>query len=77
LGKASFTLLILTFIMMFIAVGRVRGDTGNIMLVIGLVSSLILALFSEKGRWKTITITSLILVFIYGMLMSIAAFFTF
>lgn len=67
LGKASFVLLILTFIIMFIAAGRVRGDIDNIMFTSGLISSLILALLSEKGVWKTITITSLIIIVGYGM----------
>lgn len=59
---------------MFIAAGRVRGDIGNIIFTSGLISSLILALLSEKGVWKTITITSLIIIVGYGMLVGFLAF---
>jgi hypothetical protein len=58
LGKVSFALLILTFIVLAFVYdnSKIRGDIGTGILIIGVGLSLITALISEKGRWKTITI---------------------
>jgi 4-amino-4-deoxy-L-arabinose transferase-like glycosyltransferase len=57
LGKVSIALLILTFIVFAFGVGKIRGDIGTAILIIGVGLSLITALISEKGRWKTISIS--------------------
>jgi hypothetical protein len=57
LGKVSFALLILTFIVLAFGYGKIRGDIGTAILIIGVGLSLITALISEKGRWKTISIS--------------------
>jgi hypothetical protein len=74
LGKVSFALLILTFIVLAFGYGKIRGDIGTGILIIGVGLSLITALISEKGRWKTITISIVsIVIGVYAFL--IIAFF--
>jgi hypothetical protein len=63
LGVASITIFILTFlIMQFFVVGKVSGATGSAILMFGAGLSIILALFSQKGRMKTIVLS------LYGVL---------
>ena len=63
LGVASITLFILTFVFIQIfVIGKVSGGAGTAILTIGVGLSIILALFSQKGRLKTIILS------LYGLL---------
>ncbi|WP_027409364.1 hypothetical protein [Anoxybacteroides tepidamans] len=78
LGKVSIALLILTHIVLAFGYGKIRGDIGTGILIIGVGLSLITALISEKGRWKTISISivSIVIgVYVFMIIVSIFIFF--
>lgn len=77
LAKASIALLILTFIVLAFGYGKIRGDIGTAILIIGVGLSLITALISEKGRWKTISISIVSIVIGVYAFLTIAFFFVF
>jgi hypothetical protein len=63
LGVASITIFILTFLSMQIfVIGKVSGATGSAILMFGVGLSIVFALFSQKGRMKTIVLS------LYGVL---------
>ena len=63
LGVASISSFIFTFVFMQIfVVGKVSGGAGTAILMFGVGLSILLALFSQKGRAKTILLS------LYGVL---------
>jgi hypothetical protein len=54
-----------------------KGDIGTAILIIGVGLSLITSLISEKGRWKTISISIVSIVIGVYLYMIIASFFVF
>jgi hypothetical protein len=78
LGKVSFAFLITIFIFYASIVGKEVNHTFVYFIaLIVFVLSVISALLSEKGRWKTIALTSIILVFVSVSLILASAFFIF
>ncbi|ALF10815.1 hypothetical protein [Parageobacillus thermoglucosidasius] len=75
LGKVSIALLILTHIVLAFGYGKIRGGIGTGILIIGVGLSLITALISEKGRWKTISISIVsIVIGVYAFLIIVSIF---